>query len=47
MREKINDDIMNIEYVFINKSIIDDFIKILCFDKFVTFRDVFEMKIIS
>ena len=47
MREKINNNIVNVQYILINKQIINNFIKVLCFEKFVIFRDVLKMKIIS
>ena len=36
---------MNVQYVLINKQMINDLIKILCFDKFIVFRDALKMKI--
>ena len=47
MREKVNNDIVNMQFVLTNKQIVDDFIKALCLDKFVVFRDVLEMKLVS
>ena len=46
MREKINNNIMNVQYIFINKQIIYNLIKTLYFDKFIIFRDALEMKTI-
>ena len=47
MREKVNNNIINVQYVLINKQIIDNLIKILYLDKFVAFRDALKVKIIS
>ena len=47
MQKKINDNIINIQFVFIVKQIINKFIKTLYFDKFVIFYNIFEMKTIS
>ena len=44
MREKVNNDIVNMQFVLTNKQIIDDLIKALCLDKFVTFRDALKVK---
>ena len=38
---------MNVQYVLIDKQMINNFIKVLYLDKFITFRDVFKMKTIS
>ena len=46
MREKVNNDIVNMQFVLTNKQMIDDLIKALCLDKFVVFRDVLEMKLV-
>ena len=47
MREKVNNDIVNMQFVFTNKQIIDDLIKALCLDKFVAFRDALKVKSVS
>ena len=47
MREKVNNDIVNIQFVLTDKQIIDDLIKALCLDKFVIFRDALGVKLVS
>ena len=39
VREKVNNDIVNIQFVPTDKQIVDGLIKALCLDKFVAFRD--------
>ena len=39
VREKVNDDTVNVQYVFTNKQMADGLIKALCLDKFIAFRD--------
>ena len=44
VREKVNDDTVNMQFVPTNKQMTDGLIKALCLDKFVTFRDALEVK---
>ena len=47
MREKVNNDIVNMQFVLTDKQIIDDLIKALCLNKFVIFRDALRVKLVS
>ena len=44
MREKVNNDTVNMQFVLTDKQMIDDLIKALCLDKFVVFRDALGVK---
>ena len=47
IREKVNNNTINIRFVSINKQIANKLIKILYLNKFVVFRDILKIKVIS
>ena len=47
VREQINNNTINMQFVFIDKQITNNFIKTLYLDKFVIFRNVLKIKAAS